>query len=265
LQPVSLTLKKRVSSNFRKDLKRKHPKPIEPEMVSIQGGTFRMGCVSGSKDCASDEKPVHTVTVGSFLMGKYEVTFDEWDACVAGGGCSHYPVNKKKAARGQRAVNNVSWDDAQEYIKWLNQETGKQYRLPTEAEWEYAARAGTKTKYSWGNSKNAAGKYAWYDKNAYDVGVKYAHTHSVGTKKPNPWGLYDMHGNVWEWVQDWYDKKAYSNSAKNNPTGPSSGRSRVYRGGGWLHDARYLRSAYRISVSPGYRYNNLGFRLMRKP
>jgi len=262
LQPVSLKLAKRPSSNFRKDLKRKHPNPIEPEMVSIQGGSFRMGCVSGSKDCSSDEKPVHTVTVGSFLMSKYEVTFNEWDACVAAGGCSHYPVDNK-SSRGQRAVNKVSWDDVQQYIKWLNQETGKRYRLPTEAEWEFAARAGTKTVYSWGKSKSSAGKYTWYDKNAYDVGDKYAHR--VGAKKANPWGLYDMHGNVWEWVQDWYDKKAYSNSAKNNPQGPSSGRYRVLRGGSWYYGAGNLLSAFRYYYSPDYRYDVLGFRLMRKP
>ncbi len=262
LQPVSLKLEKRASSNFRKDLKRKHPNPIEPEMVSIQGGSFRMGCVSGSEDCGSDEKPVHTVTVGSFLMGKYEVTFNEWDACVAAGGCSHYPIDDK-SSRGQRAVNKVSWNDVQEYIKWLNQETGKEYRLPTEAEWEYAARAGTKTKYSWGNSKKSAGKYAWYDKNAYDVGDKYAHR--VGTKKPNPWGLNDMYGNVWEWTRDWYDEKAYSNSEKNNPMGPSSGRYRVIRGGGWVSNVGYLRSADRSIGSPDGRDDDLGFRLMRKP
>lgn len=263
LQPVTLELKKRPSTDFKKDLKRKHPNPIEPDMVYIKGGSFKMGCVSRSKDCDSDEKPVHSVSVDSFYMSKYEVTFNEWDACVAAGACSHYPVNKNKSARGERAVNNVSWDDAQQYIKWLSQQTGKHYRLPTEAEWEYAARAGTKTKYSWGNNKSAAGKYAWYDKNADDIGDKYSH--KVGTKKPNPWGLYDMHGNVWEWVQDWYDKKAYSNSAKNNPTGPSSGRSRVNRGGGWYYNAGGLRSAYRSYYSPDNRLYDLGFRLMRKP
>lgn len=263
LQPVSLKLEKRASSNFRKDLKRKHPNPIEPEMVSIQGGSFRMGCVSGSKDCSSDEKPVHTITIGSFLMGKYEVTFNEWDACVAAGGCNHYPVNTENTSRGQRAVNNVSWGDAQQYIKWLNQAAGKQYRLPTAAEWEYAARAGTKTKYSWGNSESAAGKYAWYDKNAYDKGEVYSH--KVGTKKSNPWGLYDMHGNVSEWIQDWYSKKAYSDSAKNNPTGPSSGRFRVIHGGGWFSEAGSLGFGGHGKGLPDTRLFNLGFRLMRKP
>ncbi len=262
LQPVTLTLTKRPSTRFRHDLKRKLPNPIEPQMVLINGGTFSMGCVSNSKKCSDDEKPVHTVTVDSFLMGQYEVTFDEWDACVAANGCSHYPEDNK-TERGQRAVNKVSWNDAQQYIQWLNQKTAKNYRLPTEAEWEYAARAGTKTAYSWGNNQSIAGDYAWYDKNTYYISEKY--THLVGRKKPNPWGLYDMHGNVWEWCLDWYNQTEYSNSPKNNPMGPSSGRYRVYRGGSWNFSAYSLRSADRLNDSPGYRNNYLGFRLVRQP
>lgn len=262
MQPISLKLTQRPSTNFRKDLKRKHPEPLEVEMVLIQGGSFQMGCISGAKDCVGNEKPVHGVTLDTFLMGKYEVTFDEWDACVATGGCNHYPVDEG-ALRGKRAVNNVSWNDAQQYIKWLNKETGKQYRLPTEAEWEYAARAGTETVYSWGSSKEVADDYAWYYQDAYNTGKKYAH--KVGAKKANPWGLYDMHGNVWEWTQDWYDKKAYSNSIKSNPVGPSLGRYRVNRGGGWSTSAGGLRSAFRVNRSPTDRYGNLGFRLVRNP
>ena len=187
----------------------------------------------------------------------------------------------KYNSRGDNAaVSYISWNDAQSFIKWLNKkEGGSHYRLPTEAEWEYSARAGTTTLYSWGNSKSQAGTYAWYDKNAYDVGAKYAH--SVGRKKPNPWGLYDMHGNVWEWVQDWYDENYYRNSSASDPKGPSSGRRRVARGGGWADIARYLRSArrggswygsasslrsaYCYYGSPGDRDGGIGFRLLRTP
>ena len=132
-------------------------------------------------------------------MGQYEVTFNEWDACVAANACSHYPEDDK-TERGQRAINNVLWNDAQQYIQWLNQQTAKQYRLPTEAEWEYAARAGTTTAYYWGNSDSDADSYAWCYKNAGEIGEQYAHT--VGQKQPNSWGLYDMSGNVREWVSD---------------------------------------------------------------
>ena len=123
---------------------------LEANMVKIPGGTFRMGCVSG-KDCNSDEKPVHRVTVSSFYMSKYEVTFEQWDACYADGGCSHYPKSEGWG-RGNRPVINILWNDAQQFIKWLSKKTGQTWRLPTEAEWEYAARAGTTTRYSWGNS-----------------------------------------------------------------------------------------------------------------
>lgn len=262
LQPATLKLTKRISAIFRNSLKQKHPKPIEPKMVLIKGGSFKMGCVSQHKKCRDDEKPVHTVTVDSFLMGQYEVTFNEWDACVAANACSHYPEDDK-TERGQRAVNKVSWEDAQQYMQWLNQQTAKQYRLPTEAEWEYAARAGTTTAYYWGNSDSNAGSYTWYTKNADDIGEKYAHT--VGQKQPNSWGLYDMSGNVREWVSDWYDENYYRNSPANNPKGTGSGRPRVNRGGSWGTYAGYLRSADRLYDSPGYRYSYLGFRLVRKP
>ena len=253
LQTVSLKLKKQVDKQAKAALLKKYPNgAIEPEMVEIPGGSFKMGSESGD----GDEKPVHTVTVNSFMMARYEVTFEEWDACVAFGGCSHYPVGQGWG-RGKRPVMNVSWEDTQEYIKWLNKQTGKQYRLPTEAEWEYACRSGGKNeKYCGGDSLD---QLAWYAKNSGHQ------THPVGQKQSNGLGLYDMSGNVWEWVQDKYGEKYYAESAGNNPGGPSSGSGRVRRGGGWYGYAGYCRSANRDYDSPGYRNNYLGFRLLRTP
>ena len=228
-------------------------------------------CPSGGttdNDADDDEIPQHKVRISKgFQMGVYEVTLGQFKKFIASSGRDDLITDdfiKYNSHGDSAAVTKVSWHDAQDFIQWLNKkEGGSRYRLPTEAEWEYAARAGTNTIYSWGNAKSQAGSYAWYDKNAYDVGRKYAH--AVGTKKPNPWGLYDMHGNVWEWVQDWYNENYYRNSASTDPKGPSSGRYRVFRGGGWYDGAGYLRSADRNNNSPGFRNDGLGFRLVRKP
>lgn len=228
-------------------------------------------CPSGGttdNDASDNETPQHKVRISKgFQMGIYEVTLGQFKKFIAGSGRDNLITDdfiKNNSHGDSAAVTEVSWNDAQAFIRWLNKkEGGNRYRLPTEAEWEYAARAGTNTIYSWGNAKSQAGSYAWYDTNAYDVGRKYAH--AVGTKKPNPWGFYDMHGNVWEWVQDWYDENYYRNSSSTDPKGASSGRLRVYRGGSWYYDAWYLRSANRFNDSPGYRDSNLGFRLVRKP
>jgi formylglycine-generating enzyme required for sulfatase activity len=151
----------------------------------------------------------------------------------------------------------VSWDDVQEFIRWLNaKEGGARYRLPTEAEWEYVARAGTTTRWSFGDSESQLGRYAWYDGNAK------RQTHPVGQLQPNPWGLYDMHGNVYEWVQDWYGK--YASDTAVDPVGPSSGSVRVDRGGSWGSTARNCRSALRFLGVPGGRVDDLGFRLLRE-
>ncbi len=155
-------------------------------------------------------------------------------------------------------VESVSWEDAQEFIGRLNElseETGRVYRLPTEAEWEYACRGGTTTRYYFGDSSDELGEYAWYSGNSE------RRTHSVGQKRPNAWGLYDLHGNVWEWCSDWYSGDYYANSPLEDPTGPESGSIRVYRGGSWDFTARSCRSAYRYGYWPGYRLHYLGFRV----
>ena len=223
------------------------------ELVYVRGGTFTMGCTSEQGgDCEGDEKPAHQVTLSDFYIGKYEVTQKQWRAVMGSDppelrfkGCDNCPVER------------VSWNDIQEFIKKLNQKTGKNYRLPTEAEWEYAARGGIQSKgYKYAGSNNI-GEVAWYDGNSSSK------THPVGGKKANELGLYDMSGNVWEWCSDWYG--SYSSGSQRNPQGPSSGSSRVLRGGCWDGYSGDCRVAYRGSGNPGFRHSNSGFRLAVAP
>jgi formylglycine-generating enzyme required for sulfatase activity/uncharacterized protein YraI len=225
-----------------------HRNSLGMEFVRIEAGTFQMGANDG--DAYNDEEPVHTVRLTQpFYLGKHEVTQGQWQA-VMGNNPSMFTGDPN------RPVENVSWDDVQEFIRRLNaREGGAMYRLPTEAEWEYAARAGTTTRWSFGDDAGQLGRYAWYDRNAG------GQTYPVGQLQPNPWGLYDMHGNVWEWVQDWYG--SYTNGTAVDPAGPSSGSARVLRGGSWRGVARHCRSAGRGHDAPGFRGGNLGFRLLR--
>ena len=218
------------------------------EFVLIQAGEFLMGSNS-DKDSA---KPPHQVRISKpFYLGQYEMTQGQWQAVMG---------NNPSSFKGDAMlpVENVSWEDVQEFLRRLNaREGGPKYRLPTEAEWEYAARAGTTTAYSFGDSERQLGGYAWCGEGT--------ETHPVGQKKPNAWGLYDMHGNVWEWVQDWYGP--YKAGAAVDPAGPSSGSNRVYRGGSWFGSTWDCRSANRVSEVPsgrGYSDAVLGFRLLRE-
>jgi formylglycine-generating enzyme required for sulfatase activity len=223
------------------------------EFVLIPAGEFLMGSPDGDEEARGNEKPQHRVTISRpFYLGKYEVTQAQWET-VMGSNPSKF--------KGQRnPVEQVSWKDVQKFIKKLNQkEGGNKYRLPTEAEWEYAARAGTTSTYSFGDDVAALGRYAWYHLNSGRV------THPVGQKEANGWGLYDMHGNVFEWVRDWYGEKYYSSSPATDPRGPSSGSYMVYRGGSEANNARNCRSAQRISRPPGFQNINVGFRLAFSP
>ena len=222
-------------------------KGISIEMVKVEAGTFMMGATSEMENPYSWEKPVHQVTLPhDYYMGKYEVTQALWQA-VMGSNPSYFKGD-------DLPVEQVSWGDCQEFISKLNSMTGRKFRLPTEAEWEYAARGGRKSKgYQYSGSSNIS-DVAWYDGNS---GNK---THPVGTKQANELGIYDMSGNVYEWCQDW--KGSYVNSSQTNPTGAVSGSYRVYRGGSWYYDARYCRSSYRNSGAPGCRLNRLGLRLV---
>ena len=223
-----------------------------PEMVVVPSGAFRMGDLQGGGD--SDEKPVHDVRIGySFAVGKFEVTFAEWDACVSAGGCGGYRPADQGWGRGRRPVMTVSWDDAQAYVSWLSAKTGQSYRLLSEAEWEYVARAGTGTKYSWGNQFDSA-----------KANNNRSTTRPVGSYEPNGFGLYDVHGNVWEWVEDcWHD--SYQGAPTNGSAWTSGGdcSRRVLRGGAWYFNPWNLRAANRNWDGTGDRYGNLGFRLAR--
>jgi formylglycine-generating enzyme required for sulfatase activity len=233
------------------------------EMVFVKGGAFTMGCTSEQSNCDSDEKPTRRVTISDFYIGKYEVTQKQWRAVMGTstdfGSAQSASLSDPSNFKGcdDCPVERVSWNDIQEFIKTLNQKTGKKYRLPTEAEWEFAARggsAGSPTRYSGSNNID---EVAWYDKNS---GSK---TNPVGRKKANELGLFDMSGNVWEWCSDWYG--SYSSGSQTNPQGPSSGSGRVLRGGGWFSYAQYCRVSIRSYGAPGYRGNYRGFRLALAP
>ena len=237
------------------------------EMVDIPGGTFRMGDLSGEGD--DDELPVHTVKVPAFRMGKYEVTFAQWDACVAGGGCGGYRPDDEGWGRDNRPVINVSWDDAQSFINWLNDKTGGKFRLPTEAEWEYAASAGSTTKYHFGNSESQLCRYANHADDSTDYSNRNKacsdgvgrRTATVGRYLPNNYGLHDMHGNVWEWVHDcWNDN--YMGAPSDGIAWVSGDCSqRVARGGAWLNLPGGLRASKRTGDIKSGRFSGQGFRL----
>ena len=229
---------------------------FEPEMVFIKGGEFEMGCVSG-KGCYGDER-VHRVRVGDFWMGKYEVTVGQYKACMRAGACRAPEEGYEKVSPSDRhPIQSISWNDAVAYAEWLSGETGKHYRLPTEAEWEYAARAGSRTAYPWGNKigRNRAN----CDE---ECGDSYKYTAPVGSFSAYG-GLYDMNGNVWEWTCSNYDK-AYGGDEK-RCVSKGDGGYREARGGSWRHVARGLRSAYRGSITLGDRGDDGGFRLLRQP
>ncbi len=222
------------------------------EFVLIPAGEFDMGSPSEEKDRSDYESPAHKVTIkNSFYLGKSSVTQKQWKK-VMGNNPSHF---KGEA----RPVEMVSWEDVQEFVAKLNEKEGTdKYRLPSEAEWEYACRAGTQTSFSFGDDESKLNEYAWYAENS---GSK---THSISQKKPNSWGLYDVHGNVWEWVQDeWHEDY---NGAPSDGTVWEDGDSsdRVSRGGSWYCNTEFCRSAGRFRREPESRFGNLGFRLLRK-
>ena len=220
---------------------------INIEMVKVEAGSFDMGATPEMQAPYEVEKPVHRVTLtNNYYIGKYEVTQALWQA-VMGSNPSYFKGD-------DLPVEQVSWNDCQDFISKLNAMTGKRFRLPSEAEWEYAARGGNKSRGYQYSGSNTIGDVAWYDGNNSSM------THAVGTKQPNELGLYDMTGNVWEWCQDWYD--SYSSSPQTNPIGAVSGSYRVFRGGGINSSARFCHSSIRFDNSPAFRSFILGLRLV---
>ena len=221
-------------------------------MIAVEGGTFLMGSVRElDSDADSDESPVHNVTLSDYYIGETEVTQDLWEMVMKDRPSSFFG--------NKRPVERVSWDDCQEFITRLNQLTGMNFRLPTEAEWEYAARGGNKSQGYKYSGSNTIRDVAWYSDNSYQDNSYQ--THEVKTKQANELGIYDMSGNVWEWCQDWYGN--YSGSSQTNPTGPTSGSRRVRRGGSWYYSgsAYHCRVSYRGNYSPGSSNYDLGLRL----
>lgn len=245
VEPIT-TLTPNSSSGYSQAEKDRIIQNLINNMVYVEGGTFTMGATSEQgSDAYGGEKPAHQVTLSSFSIGKYEVTQEEWEAVMG-----YNPSNFEGA---KRPVERVSWDDCQTFIRKLNQMTGKQFRLPTEAEWEYAARGGNQSKHYKYAGSSDIGSVAWYG------GYSGNWTHPVGQKQANELGLYDMSGNVREWCQDWDGE--YSFSSQTNPTGPSSGSFRVSRGGSWGGNAGDCRVSFRHYDAPGYRIYYLGLRL----
>ncbi len=221
---------------------------VKMDFVLIPSGSFMMGDKKGDEE----EKPVHKVTISKpFYLGKFEVTQEQWRA-VMGANPSHF-----KGAKNP--VDRVSWEACEAFIKKLNENFARSsvtFALPSEAEWEYACRAGSTTRYSFGDREADLAKYGWFEGNA---GGK---THPVGQKKPNAWGLYDMHGNVWQWCGDCYDADYYKKSPAADPTGPTAVTSRVLRGGSWSDPAPYCRSSYRYCLPPWFCVYCYGVRVL---
>ena len=230
-----------------------------PEMVVVPAGRFRMGCVSGL-DCASIEEPVRDVALSYPLaVSKYEVTFAQWDACVAGGGCGGYRPDDEAWGRGGRPVINVSWDDAQSFVQWLSRQTGSTYRLLSEAEWEYAARAGTTTAYSWGTEAGSGRANCDGCGSSWDN----SQTAPAGSFAANGWGLHDMHGNVFEWVEDCWNPSFDGAPVDGGAWRQGDCSVRVMRGGSWIDFPWGVRSAIRHRRAVDDRDSRRGLRVAR--
>jgi formylglycine-generating enzyme required for sulfatase activity len=222
---------------------------VSMKLALIPAGKFMMGSPDSEQRRREHEGPQHEVTISKpFYMGVTEVTQAQYEAVM---GTNPSNLDFKGATN---PVDTVSWNDAADFCKKLSEKTRQAVRLPTEAEWEYACRAGTATAFSFGDYDSVLGDYAWYTSNSGNT------THPVGQKKPNAWGLFDMHGNLWEWCADWYGD--YPKGAATDPQGPASGADRVLRGGGWSHFPNYCRAAFRSFSSPGARLISGGFRVV---
>jgi formylglycine-generating enzyme required for sulfatase activity len=226
-------------------------KSVTLAMVLIPAGEFMMGSPDSDKNARDEEKPQHRVRITRpFYLGKYLVTQGQWEVLMGN--------NPSRFKGPKNPVERVSFDDCQAFVGKLNAKTRGQrgkFALPTEAQWEYACRAGSRARYCFGDDERQLGEYGWIDTNSSGK------THAVGEKRPNDWGLYDMHGNVWEWCQDYYDAGFYAKSPPDDPTATKLGSFRMIRGGGWYYGARNCGSANRFLSGPEYRYEVLGLRV----
>jgi len=240
----------------------------EIEMIALPAGCFMMGSPKSEPERDADEGPRHEVCVDAFELGKYEVTFADWDACVADGGCA--PIEDDEGwGRGRRPLINVSWQQAHDYIRWLNHTAPGGFRLPSEAEWEYAARAGTETAFSTGpcistDQANFDGTFEYGDC-PDPTNVDLHQSVPVGRYPANPWGFYDVHGNVNEFVEDCWNDGYDGAPTDGSPWVEGNCTRRVVRGGSWHGYPGYLRSAYRCQAGPAFGHRTLGFRLARTP
>ena len=235
---------------------------LRPAMVVVPAGSFMMGSLASEEGRDPDEEPQHRVTIGSpFAVGVYEVSFAEWNACVAAGGCRGYRPDGGWG-RGSHPVINVSWDDAQAYVQWLSRETGERYRLLTEAEWEYVARAGTATAWYWGGREGQC-RYANGSHLFARCTDRYENTAPVGSFQRNAFGLYDVSGNVYEWTEDCWNDHYWDSPIDGGARDTGDCSQRVMRGGSWASDPWALRSANRDRFPVGMRDNNNGFRVAK--
>ena len=244
-----------------------------PEMVVVPAGSFMMGSPASEEGRHDDEGPRHRVTIGySFAVGVYEVTFAEWDACVEAGGCGGYRPDARGGGRGRRPVMNVNWEDTQAYVRWLSRETGEEYRLLTEAEWEYVARAGTESARYWGESESEQCRYGngldrtaenLLSRPAVNCSDGYAETAPVGSYQPNAFGLYDVLGNVYEMTEDCWNEDHSGAPADGSARRPADCSRRTVRGGAWFFGPGNLRSADRAGNSADGRVFFRGFRVAR--
>ncbi len=230
---------------------------VTMKLVLIPAGEFRMGLPDSEKDAVHDQKPQHRVRItGPFYLGVYEVTQEQYERVMG--------ANPSDSKGAELPVGRVTRDDAQKFCRKLSElaeekEPGRAYRLPTEAQWEYACRAGSTKRYCCGDDESLLGDYAWYKKNAR------GQPHTVGQKKPNAWGLYDMHGNAREWCRDWHEDDYYTRSPADDPAGPASGVAGVLRGGDWSGYPESCRSADRFRIVPDRAYDSFGLRVVQVP
>ena len=234
---------------------------VSLEMVWIAPGTFQMGSPESEAGREAVEGPRHRVRIrDGFYLGRYEITQAQWEAVM---GTRPWADQSYVVADPRNPATHVSWDDAQDFVARLNEGVeGAPYRLPTEAEWEYACRAGTTTPWYSGDDEADLAAHAWYSVTAWQTDEQYAHT--VGSKLTNPWGLYDMHGNVLEWTLDYWSDAGYPATSQTDPRGPETGVNRVYRGGSIRNSALRMRSATRYHNVPSFRHGFVGLRILRE-